>query len=90
MSSYSAEDATRKIGSQFELVIIAARRARELRHGSPARVESTNGPCITALREIAAGEYTKQEFLNNLHKDRQNEHHTKKSKRNSKFDSRGY
>ena len=87
MSDYSVEDARKKITNQFDLVIVAARRARELRHGSPARVESKNGPCITALREIVAGEYTKEEFLNNLHKDRQNEHHTKKSKRNSKFDS---
>lgn len=87
MSGYSVEDAKKKVGSQFDLVIIAARRARELRHGSPARVESTSGVCVTALKEIAAGEYTKEEFLNNLHKDRQNEHHTKKSKHNSKFNS---
>lgn len=55
-------------GGQFDLVIIAAQRARELRNGSPPRIPTRNGPCITALKEIEEGLYTKQDYLDKLHK----------------------
>lgn len=69
-------------GSQFELVLAAAQRAREIRNGSSPRVESKNGACITAIKEIEAGKYTKEDYINDLRK--KNEHHIKKSQRHTK------
>lgn len=65
---YLGEDAVKVVGNRFDLVIMAAERARELSRGSPARVESKNKPVVTALEEIAEGKYTKEEFLKKIRK----------------------
>jgi DNA-directed RNA polymerase subunit omega len=43
------------VNSRFELVILAARRAKMLMKGAKPLAESTNRPIVTALREVAAG-----------------------------------
>lgn len=53
-------------GSQFELALIAAHRARQLKQGSPARVETSDREGLTALIEIQEKLYTKQEWLDEL------------------------
>ena len=68
MARITSQKAAAMIGSQFDLILVAAQRARELRNGSTPKVDSKNGPCITALKEIEAGFYTKQDYLNKLHK----------------------
>ena len=56
MARVTVEDCLEKIPNRFELVLIAARRARKLSHGADALVEEGNDkPTVVALREIAAG-----------------------------------
>jgi DNA-directed RNA polymerase subunit omega len=43
------------VESRFELVILAARRAKMIMKGASPLVESNNRPIVAALREIAAG-----------------------------------
>ena len=68
MARITSQKAAKMIGSQFDLVLVAAQRARELRNGSKPRVESKNGPCVTAIKEIEEGLYTKQDYLEKLRK----------------------
>jgi len=51
----SAEEAKEMIGNRYDLVLIAAIRARELKRGDPAKITSKNGPVIKALKEIEQG-----------------------------------
>ena len=57
MARLTSERAARAVGSQFDLVLIAARRTRELRSGwKPlVAVEAGETESVTALREIEAG-----------------------------------
>lgn len=55
MARITVEDCLKKVESRFELVILAARRARMLMKGAKPLVESTNRPIVSALREVAAG-----------------------------------
>ena len=50
-------------GSQFELVLIAADRARELKNGSTAKVHTDHGAAVTALLEIEKGLHTKSDWI---------------------------
>jgi DNA-directed RNA polymerase omega subunit len=68
MARITSQKAAQMIGSQFDLVLVASQRARELRNGSPPRIEVKNGACITAIQEIEQGLYTKEEYLEKLHK----------------------
>jgi len=63
MARITSEKATEMIGNKFDLVLIAAQRARELKHGSLPRIKTNNGDLITALKEIEEGLYTKQDYL---------------------------
>jgi DNA-directed RNA polymerase subunit omega len=55
MARITVEDCLEKIPNRFELVLSATYRARMLSQGHTAKVDSKNKPCVTALREIAAG-----------------------------------
>lgn len=68
MARITSQEAAKMIGSQFDLVLVGAQRARELRNGSAPRVNSNNGPCVTAIKEIELGLYTKKEFLEKFKK----------------------
>ena len=50
-------------GNQFELILIAADRARELKHGSTPKVHTDHGAAVTALLEIEQGLYTKKDWV---------------------------
>lgn len=54
MARVTVEDCLEHEENRFALVILAARRARQLMKGAPALVPSKNRPAVTALREIAA------------------------------------
>jgi DNA-directed RNA polymerase subunit omega len=54
MARVTVEDCLEHEENRFALVILAARRARQLMKGAPALVASKNRPAVTALREIAA------------------------------------
>lgn len=53
MARVTVEDCLEHEENRFALVILAARRARQLMKGAPALVNSKNRPAVTALREIA-------------------------------------
>jgi DNA-directed RNA polymerase subunit omega len=56
MARVTVEDCLKNVKNRFELVILAAKRARQLMHGKPAKVDVDNDkPTVVALREIAAG-----------------------------------
>ena len=55
MARITVEDCLQKIPNRFQLIVIAARRAKELLKGARPLVDSDNKEVVTALREIAAG-----------------------------------
>jgi len=59
MARITVEDCLAKVPSRFELVVVAARRAKELLQGARPLVRSENKEVVTGLREIAAGKVWK-------------------------------
>jgi DNA-directed RNA polymerase subunit omega len=56
MARTTVEDCLENVDNRFQLVLIAAKRARELQFGADALVdEEGDKPTVIALREIAAG-----------------------------------
>ncbi|XOV79834.1 MAG: DNA-directed RNA polymerase subunit omega [Aestuariibacter sp.] len=57
MARVTVEDAVDKVGNRFDLVLVAARRARQLAtEGKEPMVPVSNDkPTVTALREIEEG-----------------------------------
>ena len=57
MARITVEDCLENVDNRFELVMVAAKRARDLSlYGVPATLEWENDkPTVMALREIAAG-----------------------------------
>ena len=53
MARVTVEDCLERVPSRFELVLLAARRAKQLIKGARPLVESHNKEVVTALREIA-------------------------------------
>jgi DNA-directed RNA polymerase subunit omega len=58
MARITVEDCLDHVPNRFELVLVGARRAKQLLKGARPLVESDNKEVVTALREIAAGEVT--------------------------------
>lgn len=60
MARITVEDCLEHVDNRFQLVIVAAKRARQLdRSSAEAMVEEQNDkPTVLALREIAAGKIT--------------------------------
>ncbi len=54
MARITVEDCLKHINSRFEVVMLAARRAKMLIRGARPVVESTNRAIVTGLREVAA------------------------------------
>lgn len=55
MARVTVEDCLEKEENRFALVVLAARRTRQLMKGADALVQCGNKPAVVALREIAAG-----------------------------------
>ena len=56
MARVTIEDCVEKIPNRFEMVLCAAKRARQMYNGAEATIELDNDkPTVVALREIAAG-----------------------------------
>lgn len=59
MARITVEDCLENIDNIFDLVLVAAKRARRLANGADATVEWENDkPTVVALREIAEGNIT--------------------------------
>ncbi len=56
MARISVEDCLDLIPNRFVVVMLAARRMRQLLKGSDPLVDCDNKEAVTALREIAAGQ----------------------------------
>jgi DNA-directed RNA polymerase subunit omega len=59
MARITVEDCVENIENIFEMVLVAAKRARRIAHGADPMVELENDkPTVIALREIAEGHVT--------------------------------
>jgi len=59
MARVTVEDCLDHVDNRFQLVLVAAKRARQIIAGSDARVARENDkPTVLALREIADGHVT--------------------------------
>ena len=59
MARITVEDCVNNIENIFEMVLVAAKRARRIAHGADAMVDLENDkPTVIALREIAEGHVT--------------------------------
>lgn len=59
MARITVEDCLDNIDNIFEMVLVAAKRARRVAHGAEPMVDLENDkPTVIALREIAAGHVT--------------------------------
>ena len=56
MARITVEDCLENVDNLFDLVLVAAKRARRIANGAPVLVpEDNDKPTVIALREIAAG-----------------------------------
>ncbi len=55
MARITVEDCLEKVPNRFELVLLGARRAKQLLKGARPLVQSDNKEVVAALREIAEG-----------------------------------
>lgn len=56
MARVTIEDCLENVDTRFELVLVAARRARQIARGAEILVdENRDKPTVLALREVAAG-----------------------------------
>lgn len=63
MARISCQEAVAAIGNRYEMVLIAARRARELKRGWRPTIESSNDVLVTAIREIELGKIGRSYLL---------------------------
>lgn len=54
MARITVEDCLERVPNRFELVLLAARRAKQLLKGARPLVDSDNKEIVSALREVAA------------------------------------
>ena len=55
MARISSQKAAEMIGNRYDLILVAAARVRELRKGHRPKIQTKNGPVVTALTEIEDG-----------------------------------
>ena len=62
MARVTVQDAVEKIGNRFDLILVAARRARQMQVGGkdPLVAEENDKQTVIALREIEEGLITSQ------------------------------
>ncbi len=74
MARVTVEDCVDKVPNRFELVMLAAHRAREVSAGSPITIERDNDKNpVVALREIADETQTADELRERLIEDNQHQ-----------------
>lgn len=78
MARITSEEASRAVQSKYDLVLIAARRVRELRNGYAAEIADPHrSEIITALREIEQGKVGREYLLKNPNIERETKRKTK-------------
>jgi len=67
MARVTVEDCIEKVSNRFELVLLAAYRARQISQGAPLTVERDNDKnSVVALREIADGTISTEDLEEQL------------------------
>ena len=66
MARITVEDCLKKIPNRFQMVLVAAYRARQLTQGPKPMVDARDKPSVIALREIADGKVDVT-LLNQVH-----------------------
>lgn len=56
MARITVEDCLKKIPNRFQMVLVAAYRARQITQGYAPKVDAKDKPTVIALHEIAKGE----------------------------------
>ena len=78
MARITSEEASRAVKSKYDLVLIAARRVRELRNGHAPQITDTHrSEIITALREIEQGKVGRDYLLKNPNIERETKRKTR-------------
>jgi DNA-directed RNA polymerase subunit omega len=73
MARVTIEDCIEKIPSRFELVVLAAQRAKEISSGAKSLIDKDNDKdAVVALREIAAGKLSPESLREGAVKKYQN------------------
>ena len=73
MARITSQAAVQMIGNRYEMVLVAARRARELARGDMPKVTKVSSNVVTALREIEQGHvdrswlYKRQDVVSKSH-----------------------
>ena len=66
MARITVEDCLEHVENRFALVVLAAKRAKQLLNGANARVKNTeNKEVVKALREVAAGKVKAKQVVAN-------------------------
>ena len=67
MARVTVEDCVEKVPNRYELLMVAAQRAKDIEAGSPLQVERDNVKnAVVALREIAEGKVSIEELQKSL------------------------
>ena len=67
MARVTVEDCVEKIPNRYELLLVAAQRAKDISSGAPIRVERDNDKnSVVALREIAENQADVEELQRSL------------------------
>lgn len=66
LQGISCEAAVTAAGNRYDLILIAARRARELSRGDAPRVPTRRGPVVAALTEIELGKVSRNYLYKEL------------------------
>jgi DNA-directed RNA polymerase omega subunit len=66
MARITSQKAAQVYGGLFDLVLGASQRARELTRGAKPKIKTSNGPVVTAIKEIEEGLYTKKDYTDSL------------------------
>ena len=78
MARITSEEASRQVGSKYDLILIASRRVRELRSGhAPEIANPHRSAVITALREIEQGKIGRDYLLKHPNIERDTRKRTK-------------
>ena len=65
MARITVEDCLKKVNNRFTLIHMASKRVRQLRKGVEPSIASKNSDVVVSLREIAAGNVTIAERVDN-------------------------
>ncbi len=55
MARITVEDCLKKIPNRFQMVLVAAYRARHISQGYAPKIDAKDKPAVIALREVADG-----------------------------------